>query len=170
VTEERRRIDPSAAGLCALLDSCTDMSPTGFSVRVALRTDEWDACLRTLGIRRACALMAVRLCERYHAVYGREFLFSERCVAYELKYHLDAYLWARGYRGYYRNITTWLFSRKKLILHCKETDISTRDIDNKKQRIMFGYKKGVREACKNTPRDPFDRRSLFRRVLSRLRG
>ena len=61
----------------------------------------------------------------------------------------------QGYKGYSRNITTYFISKDQLILHCKEVDISTEDVYNTKQRIMFGYKKGIRERYKGTEEDPY---------------
>ena len=146
-----------AMGLISLLDTCTAVRRTGFSIDLTVLTERWNRYIKAIGVKRAYKLMAAYLCDKYKAVYGREFLFSERCVAYEIEYHVDAYMWAQRFRGYYRNITTWLFKRKDLILHCKEVDISTEDVDNLKQRLMFGYKKGIRECYKNTPDDPFRR-------------
>ena len=146
-----------AMGLISLLNTCTAVHRTGFSIDLTVLTERWDQYIKAVGVKRAYALMAAHLCEKYKAMYGREFLFSERCVAYEIEYHVDAYMWSQRFRGYYRNITTWLFKRKDLVLHCKEVDISTEDVDNLKQRLMFRYKKGIRDCYKNTPDDPFRR-------------
>ena len=141
--------------LRSLLDRSTVMTPEGFSVDLSARAKQWDRCLKAVGVRRACGLMAERLCRRYKTEYGREYLFGERCVSREMAYHVNAYMWAKRFPGYYRNITTLLFTRKSLIKHCKEVDISTDDVNKLKQKLMFRYKKGVRKCYKGTPADPF---------------
>ena len=143
--------------LSALLTESTTFFETGFSIDLKAAPDRWHRCVQALGLRECCALMAGELCREYQERYGREFLFSVPCVAFEIRYHLAAYMWAMGYPGYRRNITTWLFRREKLIEHCREIDISTADIASVKQRLMFGYRRGVRPLYRNTPADPFRR-------------
>lgn len=145
--------------LSALLGESTTFFDTGFSIDLKAAPERWHRCVSALGLRRSCDLMAEELCREYAARYGREFLFSAKCVSFEIRYHLAAYLWAAGYPGYRRNITTYLFSREKLIRHCQEIDISVSDVVSRKQRVMFGYKKGVRPVYRNTPADPFRRGS-----------
>lgn len=113
--------------------------------------------------------MSDQLCERYRQLYGREFLFTNRCVAYEIEYHVDGFMYARGFRGYRRNITTLLFSRKDLIAHCRTIDISADDVNSWRQKTMFGYRAGVREIYRNTDKDPFDRRSAAERLRDSAR-
>ena len=149
--------------LLSLLFENTAFFETGFSVDLKAAPERWHAVVSALGIRDACVRMAEALCRRYQALYGREFLFSVPCVAFELRYHLAAYLWAMGYPGYGRHITTFLFSREKLILHCQEIDISTEDAASLRQRAMFGYRKGVRPVYRSTPADPFRRGSGAKR-------
>lgn len=143
--------------LLALLDESTRFEETGFSIDLKAAPEAWHRCVTALGIRESCAVMAEALCGEYQSRYGREFLFSAPCVAWEIRFHLAAYLWAMGYPGYRRNITTYLFTRKKLITHCQEIDISVSDVFSRRQRVMFGYKKGVRPVYRNTGADPFRR-------------
>ena len=143
--------------LAELLAENTVYSETGFSIDLKTAPGRWYRCVSALGLRESCGFMAETLCGEYQARYGREFLFSVPCVAWEIRYHLAAYLWAMGYPGCRRNITTYLFSRKRLILHCQEIDISTDDTASRRQRVMFGYKKGVRPVYRNTGADPFRR-------------
>ena len=143
--------------LLALLDESASYRETGFSIDLKKAPDRWHRCVSALGLRESCAVMADALCGEYQSRYGREFLFSAPCVAWEIRYHLAAYMWAMGHPGYRRNVTTYLFSRKKLILHCQEIDISTADIASRRQRIMFGYKRGVRPVYRSTGADPFRR-------------
>ena len=149
--------------LLALLKDCSSFYETGFSIDLKAAPDRWHRCVSALGLRRSCAMMAEALCGEYLARFGREFLFSAPCVAWEIRYHLAAYMWAMGYPGYRRNITTYLFSRKKLILHCQEIDISTADLASRRQRVMFGYKKGIRPVYRSTAADPFRRGGAGRR-------
>ena len=99
--------------------------------------------------------MSDYLCQAYYDSYNKEYLFSNECVEFEIQYHVDAYMWTQGYSGYSRNITTYAFSKKELIEHCKTIDISTKDIDTPKQKIMFNYRNGIRDCYKWTDADPF---------------
>ena len=83
----------------------------------------------------------------------RRFLFSKK--AYEIEYHVDAYMCMKGYSGYSRNITTYLFKKQYLLDHCNVINISTNDTDNFKQAVMFGYKNGIRSQYIGTSKDPY---------------
>ena len=148
-------MDGNTQRLNVLLERHTRITADGFSVDIGSDHEAWDECIKSLGVHKAYRIMADRLCEIYSERYGEEFLFSNECVAYELEYHVDAYMTMQGYSGYTRNITTMLFGREELIEHCKEVDISVRDVDNKKQRLMFGYRRGIRDCYKGTDKDPF---------------
>ncbi|MBR5094901.1 MAG: hypothetical protein IK095_07390 [Oscillospiraceae bacterium] len=148
-------LERARAALYALLDAHTSFSETGFSVDIAASTDRWDACIRALGAAVTYDEMARYLCERSRELYGREFLFSDRCVANEIAYHMNAYLCVRRYPGYRRHLTTYIFAKGYLIEHCKEIDISTDDVKSWRQRTMFGYRRGIREIYKGTADDPF---------------
>ena len=141
--------------LFRLLDRYAEIREDGFRVDLAAAHSQWDRCLKQLGLRTAYAKMAAYLCRRYQERFGEPFLFTERCVAWEIQYHTDAYMAARGYRRYSRNATTLLFTRQALERHCREIDISVFDTDDLRQRSMFRYRKGIRACYKNTERDPF---------------
>lgn len=110
-----------------------------------------------MGIDNAYNYMSAYLCQKYEDNFGKAYLFTNECVAYEIEYHVDAYMRAQGYKQYRRNITTYVFSKQCLIDHCKTVDISTKDVENLKQSIMFRYKKGVRAEYKNTANDPYSK-------------
>ena len=140
-----------------LLQKYAAIKENGFDIDLESAPEEWNKWIMSMGVRRACALMSDGLCERYKQMFGKEFLFTNRCVAYELEYHIDGYMYAKGFKGYHRNITTLLFSREKLIAHCREINISTNDVKSWKQRTMFRYKSGVRKEYQKTESDPFNR-------------
>ena len=156
--------------LTVLLADCVEMNEQGFAIDLEHRAERWDALLKRIGLHRGYRLMADRLSDTYTEAYGRPFLFTEKCIAYEIEYHADAYFWANGYRGYRRNVTSWLFGRDELISHCRMIDISTEDTASHRQRLMFGYRRGVRPEYRNTPADPFDRSAWPLRLLRWLRG
>ena len=118
--------------------------PDGFSLDLTAAPARWDAVIRTLGRETAYSRLAALLCEEFRRRSGRDFLFSDACVAFELGYHIDAYLWTQGYPGYPRHITTRLFTKAALDRHCSTVDISEKDLHNLKQRVVFGYKNGLR--------------------------
>ncbi len=105
---------------------------------------EWDRAIRALGRKEAYGHIADVLCAEYKSRIGREFLFTEACVAYELGYHINAYLWCKGFQGYPRHVTHLLFSKASLDRHCRSVEISESDLRSFKQRTMFRYKKGLR--------------------------
>ena len=163
-TEELRR------ELGALLRQSVHMSETGFAVELEAQAERWDAFLKSCGLKNGYRMMADDLSAAYREAYGRPYLFSERCMAYEIEYHADAYFWATGYRGYRRNVTSFLFDREALISHCRIVDISTEDVASRRQRLMFRYRRGVRTEYRNTEADPFDRRPFLTRLLRPLSG
>ena len=156
-------VQEATDALRALLKKHTAFSEKGFDIDIESAADEWNDCLTAIGVRRAYGLMGTYLCEEYRGMYGREFLLGDRCVAYEIEYHVDAYMWAQGYPGYRRNITTFAFSREELVKHCRVVNISTDDVENLRQRTMFRYKKGIRDCYKGTADDPFYSRTHRRR-------
>ncbi len=150
-----------------LLERYTTMTEKGFRIDIASAADRWDAWGKALGLRAAYREMAARLCRRYRERYGKEFLFSERCVAEEIAYHMNAFMRVKGYPGYHRHLSTLAFSKDYLIEHCKEIDISTDDVASWKQRTMFRYRQGIREVYRGTRDDPFRRTKTARGVRPR---
>lgn len=144
--------------LYALLNDHVRFLNEGFSIDLYKDTPVWHRCFQALGPKKAYDFMSRYLCARYRELYGRELLFSERCVTHEIAYHTDAYMWAMGYRGYHRDPTTLLFTRDTLDRHCRSVDISDQDVYNPKQMLAFRYRRGIRPALRGTERDPYDRR------------
>ena len=140
----------------SLCRTFTVIREDGFSVNLETAVHEWDAAIRAAGRRRAYREMAGILNRLYGERYGRPFLFSDRCMAFEIQFHADAYL-AVTVGGYPRHVSTLLFSREALLLHCREIDISEEDVKSLRQRLMFGYRRGVRPCYRGTERDPFSR-------------
>lgn len=134
----------------------TEVRKDGFSIHLDDAQTEWNSAIHAAGRKPAYRAMANYLSKLYREQYGREFLFSERCMAFEIQFHADAYL-AMTVGGYPRHIATLPFSRKSLISHCRVIDISEDDVKSVKQRFMFGYRRGVREQLRGTERDPFRR-------------
>ena len=139
-----------------LTEGCTEIREDGFSIRLDERAGDWDAAIRTAGRRSAYRRMAQQLCRLYRERFHRDFLFTEKCMAFEIRFHADAFF-AVTVGGYPRHPSTLLFSRASLISHCKEIDISEKDVESLKQRLMFGYRRGVRPCYRRTERDPFRR-------------
>lgn len=134
----------------------TEIREDGFSIDLERARDEWNAAIRGAGRRAAYRRMAECLAGLYRERFGREFLFSEKCMAFEIQFHADAYF-AVTVGGYPRHIATLPFSGAALISHCRIIDISVEDVKSRKQRLMFGYRRGVRKQLRGTERDPFRR-------------
>ena len=124
-----------------------------FSLDLTAAPERWYGVIRRLGRKQAYACLARILCGEFQRVNGREFLFSDRCVAFELGYHMDAFLWSRGFRGCRRHITTLLFSRASLDRHCRTVEIDEKDLYNFRQRLMFRYRRGLRTAASSKTPD-----------------
>ena len=151
---------PAAEGspdgeLTALLERYSTVEADGFCIDLAPAHERWDRCLKRLGLHEAYSRMAEYLCRSYRERFGEEFLLTEACVAREIQYHVDAYMAVKGYRRYSRHVTTLLFSKASLEKHCKEVDISLKDLTGWKQRLMFRYRKGIRDGYRHTEKDPF---------------
>ena len=156
-TPARDPAGEAAVELAGLLEKYAVIQPKGFSIDLASAHRQWDACMKSLGLKEAYRRMAEFLCSSYLERFGEPFLLTEACVAWEIQYHTDAYMAAKGYRHYSRNVTTLLFTRQALEAHCKEVDISLEDMTNRKQRLMFRYRQGIRDCYRGTEKDPFRR-------------
>ncbi len=143
--------------LDGLLEQYAVVEKDGFSIDLASAHGRWDGCMKRLGLAAAYARMAAYLCRAYLDRFGEPFLLTEACVAWEIQYHTDAYMAAKGYKRYSRNATTLLYTKAALEKHCREVDISLQDMTDWKQRTMFRYKKGIRDCYRGTERDPFRR-------------
>ena len=149
------------SALAALTEKYTQVREDGFSIDIEAEAAAWHAASFALGPKQAYRRMAQQICSLYREKYGRPFLFMEKCVAYEIEFHYDAFMLMHGFRGYIRNVATMLYTKKQLISHCRVIDISTDDISNLKQRLMFGYRRGVRPELKFTRSDPFRKERLI---------
>jgi len=132
----------------------TDVLEEGFSIHLDADNQAWDGVIRAVGRKTAYRSMAECLAKMYREQFGQEFLFTERCMAFEIQYHADAYL-AVTVGGYPRHISTLLFSRAALISHCSSIEISKKDVKSLRQRLMFRYRFGIRPCYRHTDADPF---------------
>lgn len=140
-----------------LLDKYAAVEEWGFTIDIESETKEWDACIKEIGVQDAYDYMSTYLCNKYKDTYGEEFLFSNDCVSYEIEYHVDAYMCIKNYPGYSRHVSTYVFSKDELDVRCKQVDISTKDVFNLKQMVMFDYKSGIRSCYWYTEKDPYRR-------------
>ena len=153
-----------------LTEAYTILTEKGFAVDLRKETAAWHAAVLSLGAKAGYRLMSELLCAAYARRFGREYLFTEECLAFEIAYHAEAYFWTQGLAGHTRHLSTLLFSREELVRHCRMIDISVDDVRNPRQRLMFGYERGVRPCWRNTEQDPFDRgRALKRSAPARKR-
>lgn len=92
----------------------------------------------------------------------REFLFSDECVANEIKQHVLGYWRSVGkdapltvtVAGMY--VYTWIYSQNgSLYERCKVIDIAEQDVISDSNRIAFDYFNGIRDCYFGKPADPF---------------
>ena len=148
-----------------LLLRCTEVLPEGFRVDLSERTEEWAKLSRALGSKRLCAFAAATLSERFRKQFGEPFLFSTPCLAFEFRYHLNAYLWVKGMRRL-RHVTTLLFTPARIERTCRSIEIDRNDVYRLTQRLMFRYFFGIRKDYRRTARDPYaiERRGRYVRM------
>ncbi len=138
----------------ALLFSCTEILPEGFRIDLSKDPAGWAALCRETGSKPLCAFLSEALSEAYKARFSEAFLFSERCMTFEIKYHLNAYLCVKGLR-HVRHVSTLLFPKTILDRVCRSIEIDTTDVYKLSQRLAFRYFFGIREAYRKTGRDPY---------------
>ena len=138
----------------ALLLRCTEVLPEGFAIDLSVSPDEWNEASKALGSKRLTRLCAAVLERAYEAKFHEPFLFSASCMAFELRYHLNAYLWAKGLRRS-RHVTTLLFDRTLIERKCRSVEIDRNDVYRWSQRLMFRYFFGVRAGYRRSARDPY---------------
>lgn len=137
-----------------LLLRCTEVLPEGFRIDLAADSEGWAAASRALGSKRLCAFVAETLKDMYREQFSETFLFSARCMAFELKYHLNAYLCVKGFR-HTRHVTTLLFRPALIERKCRSVEIDTNDVYRLTQRIAFRYFFGIDREYRRTDRDPY---------------
>ena len=155
-----------------LLFSCTEVLPEGFRIELSETAERWAALSRAIGARRLCAFLAEALFEAYRKTFGKPFLFSARCMAFEIRYHLNAYLWARGL-GRRRHVSTLLIGRARIERACHSIEIDRTDVYRWSQRIAFRYFFGICAEYRKGPDDPYAKQIGGRWVripFYRLRG
>ena len=137
-----------------LLLRCTEVLPEGFRVDLSADPDGWAEMTRALGSKRLCAFVAETLSDAYRTQFRTPFLFSVRCMTFELKYHLNAYLCVKGLRRT-RHVTTLLFPKDLIERKCRSIEIDTNDVYRLTQRMAFRYYFGIDRVFRRTARDPY---------------
>lgn len=146
--------EQEAKAVKTLLLRCTEVLPEGFRVDLSVDPDGWAAFSRAIGSKRLCAFLAETLKKAYRKRFSEAFLFSERCMTFELRYHLNAYLCVKGYRKS-RHVTTLLFSPSLIERKCRSIEIDSTDVYRLTQRIAFRYFFGIDRVYRRTARDPY---------------
>ena len=156
-TEERR--------LKALLLGCTEVLREGFRIDLSEDPAAWNALSRAIGSKRLSRICAETLEQAYERTYREPFLFSARCMAFEFRYHLNAYLWAKGLRRL-RHVTTLILTRKRIEDKCHSVEIDRTDVYRLSQRLLFRYFFGIRSGYRRTDCDPYAvlRGKTYRRI------
>lgn len=154
-------VDTAIQYLNRLIESNTIYSYSGFSLSLEKEPDLWNQVLKSIGLRESYRYMSKYLCDSYYKKFSVPFLFKETCVAFELRYHINAYLSILGFRGYLRHITTFLFTKQQIIRHCKSVEISIDDLRDIRQKIIFRYRTGIRTEFRYTSTDPYARTISF---------
>lgn len=157
-------VHPVKAVRQTLLD-CTEVLPEGFRIDLSAAPAQWNALSRALGSRKLSQICAETLEKAYEQAYREPFLFSARCMAFEFRYHLNAYLSVKGFRKL-RHVTTLILKPQKIERTCHSIEIDRSDVYRWSQRLLFRYFFGIRRGYRRTARDPYAKkcRSGFRRI------
>lgn len=144
---------------------CTEVLPEGFRIDLSQAPARWNALSRALGSRRLSRVCAETLERAYEQTYREPFLFSARCMAFEFRYHLNAYLWVKGFRRL-RHVSTLLLKPQKIERTCRSIEIDRNDVYRTSQRLLFRYFFGIRKGYRRTDRDPYavETHGRYRRV------
>ena len=136
---------------------CTEILPEGFRIDLSAETEQWNALSRAMG-SKALSLACAKTLERaYEKTYREPYLFSARCMAFEFRYHLNAYLAVKGFRKL-RHVTTLLLKSARIERTCHSIEIDSGDVGRWSQRLLFRYFFGIREGYRRTARDPYARK------------
>ena len=151
---------------------CTEILPEGFRIDLSAETEQWNALSRAMG-SKALSLACAKTLERaYEKTYREPYLFSARCMAFEFRYHLNAYLAVKGFRKL-RHVTTLLLKSARIERTCHSIEIDSGDVYRLTQRIAFRYFFGIRREYRRTDRDPYAKQRGDRYIripFYRLRG
>jgi hypothetical protein len=146
-----------------LLFRCTEILPEGFRIDLSAAPAEWDAVSRAIGTKRLCAWASAALSAAYETRFQKPFLFSVRCMTFELKYHLNAYLCVKGFR-HVRHVSTLLIPKRRLETACRTVELDETDVYRLSQRFAFRYFFGIRKELRRTDRDPYAKKIGSHRV------
>ena len=139
----------------------TRTNRNGFQVNIAAFEDTMEAAIKLLGLAKVSEIIGLTALEQYKRQQGREFLFSDGCVIYEVDWHIRGYRAAQGTGdpGEKRLLQNF-YSNANLIDRCGRIDIFSTDADRASQEFVFNYINGIRDCYYNTASDPyFNRRT-----------
>ena len=145
--------NPTKAAAKTLLQS-TEVLPEGFRIDLTGAPEQWNALSLALGSKQLSRICAETLEKAYERAYHEPFLFSARCMAFEFRYHLNAYLWVKGFRKL-RHVTTLILKPARIERTCRSIEIDRNDVYRWTQRLLFRYFFGVRKGYRRTERDPY---------------
>lgn len=137
-----------------LLRSCTTVKQEGFRILLFESPAGWRDAVREYGSRAVSDACARVLNDLYRKSFGVSFLFSDACMSFEFRYHLNAYLWTVGL-GKRRHITTLAIPKKLLERACRSIEIDAKDVYKPSQRFMFRYFFGIRSEFRRSVCDPY---------------
>lgn len=157
-------VNPTKTAQRTLL-ACTEVLPEGFRIDLSAAPEQWNALSRTLGSKALCRVCAETLEKAYEQQFREPFLFSARCMAFEFRYHLNAYLSVKGFRKL-RHVTTLILKPNEIERTCHSIEIDRNDVYRLTQRLLFRYFFGIRKGYRRTARDPYavERRGRFVRI------
>ena len=115
----------------------------------------------------AFGLITINLRNLFVETFGRQFLFSEKCIANEIYAHFVGFMWSIRRKGY--NLPYYMLGyclyhknfkisdmRNQIYYACKEADIYEKDVyDNPDEAKVYDYYNGINDVYKNTNKDPY---------------
>ena len=133
-------------------------------ITIFLEGNEEDLLLAydTLGIEVTSVIMALNVDRRYINEVGKEYMFTRKCMAYEIREHIHAYLYATGKRDLEPNLIASAYmqlqqgtdtseeaarsARNAVISATKEINLREADLAKREQCFCFRYAQSIRRS------------------------
>jgi RHS repeat-associated protein len=88
--------------------SCIVKDVDYLQINISGREEDLDLAIQEIGIVNVCYIMACAATSQYKSEKGSDFALLEKTVAFEIQYHVEGYLFAKGKKEYglTRDLTT----------------------------------------------------------------
>ena len=135
-----------------------DISEGSISIDIGSVKDDLMECYDVLGIDMTSALITQIVSQRYIAETGKEFMFTDECMYFEIREHIYSYIYATGERDLSPNLlsqvyTFYLYAKydasaeeitQAILSATSNVDLNERDLGDVLQSTFFRYRFNIR--------------------------